>query len=241
VRTPRLSNFTDVEPLAAEPDVAVRFVTRPDELADADLIVLAGSRAVVADLDWLRETGLADAVIGSDAVVLGVCGGYQMLGEMIVDDTGVEAPAGAAVGLGLLPVVTRFAIEKVTRRRRGQALGCAVTGYEIRHGTPARTRGNGWVELDDDSGPDDEGASVGDRVFGTSLHGVFEHDAFRHVFLAKVASARGRAFRPGEVPFAAARQGFHDRIADAIEEHLDLDHLAALIAAADRVAALPSV
>ena len=109
VRLPRLSNWTDVDALRTEPGVLVRFATTPEELADADLVVLPGSRATVADLAWLRQRGLADAVAARAAEgrpVLGVCGGYQMLGRSIADD--VEGRAGTVDGLGLLPVRTVF-------------------------------------------------------------------------------------------------------------------------------------
>jgi adenosylcobyric acid synthase len=232
VRTPRISNFTDLEPLAAEPDVAVRFVSRPNELAGADLIVVPGSRAVAADLAWLRATGLAEAVLHSDALVLGVCGGYQMLGDTIIDHDGVEGEPGAVAGLSLLPVTTRLAPDKITRVRHGRALGCDVGAYEIRHGRPVRTGGRAWIELDDEFGAEHEGAVNGDRIFGTSLHGLFEHDDFRGAFLAKAAARSGRAFSPGEESFAAVRARFHDSVADAIEASLDLDRIVALIAAA---------
>ncbi len=236
VQTPRLANFTDVDPLRLEPHVAVRFVTRATELHGADLVVLGGSRAVTSDLDWLRDTGIADALVRSDAVVLGICGGYQMLGEAIIDETGMEGPPGTSRGLGLLPVITRLEAAKVTRRRRGRALGCAVNGYEIRHGVPDRKRGDGWVDLDDEHGHEREGARVGDRVYGTSVHGLFENDAFRGTFLALVAAARDRAFESGADSFDVARSRFHDSIADSIEEHVDLDAVAGLIARAARVA-----
>ncbi len=232
VRTPRLSNFTDVDPLTIEPGVTVCFATRPEEVERADLVVLGGSRAVTSDLAWMRTRGLADAVSRSDAVVLGICGGYQMLGDEILDDSGVEGSPGASTGLGLLPVTTRFRADKVTRRRKGRALGCEVGGYEIRHGVPARTSGAGWIELDDEHGVEREGACGADRVFGTSLHGLFEHDAFRHAFLTHVAAQRGRRYEPGPNSFAHARHGFHDAIADAIEQCVNLDALAGIIATA---------
>jgi adenosylcobyric acid synthase len=232
VRTPRLSNFTDVEPLAAEPDVVVRFVTRPDQLDGVDLIVLGGSRSVIADLTWLRDTGLAEAVTGSDAVVFGICGGYQMLGDAIVDEAGTDGAPGEAAGLGLLPVVTTFDCEKTTRRRRGRALAWEVTGYEIRHGAPARSCGQGWVDLDDEHGDECEGATAGGRVYGTSVHGLFENDGFRRAFLGRVAVARGRTYAAHSGSFAAARRRFHDAVADAVEAHLDLDAIAGLIAGA---------
>ena len=142
VRFPRISNATDVDPLIAEPGVAVRFVTRPEELADADLVVLPGSRSTVADLGWLREQGLAEAVARRAAdgrPVLGICGGYQMLARTIDDE--VESGAGRVDGLGLLPLTIRFGREKILARPVGTALGQPVEGYEIHHGRgPIRGR-----------------------------------------------------------------------------------------------------
>ncbi len=232
LRTPRISNFTDLEPLAAEPGVAVRFVSRPVELAGVDMIVVPGSRAVAADLAWLRETGLAEAVMRSDALVLGICGGYHMLGDAVVDEGGVEGEPGAVEGLGLLPVTTRLAPDKITRVRHGRALGCEVRGYEIRHGRPVRATGAGWIELDDELRLEDEGAVSGGRVFGTSLHGLFENDDFRGAFLTNAAARTGRAFSPAAESFAAVRARFHDAVADAIEAALDLDRIAAFTGAA---------
>ncbi|HEY0360225.1 MAG TPA: cobyric acid synthase, partial [Mycobacteriales bacterium] len=135
-RLPRMSNVTDVEALAAEPGVRVRLVDGPSGLADADLVVLPGSKSTVDDLRWLRDTGLADAVhahAASGRPVLGICGGYQMLGERIVDD--VESGAGTVRGLGLLPVTVTFEEHKTLGRPAGtSAGGQPVTGYEIHHG-----------------------------------------------------------------------------------------------------------
>ena len=135
LRTPRISNFTDVDALAAEPGVLVRFAASPAELADADLVILPGTRATVADLGWLRERGLA-AVVADRAragrPVLGICGGYQMLASRIDDQ--VESRRGTVDGLGLLPVRVRFGPDKILGRPRGSALGAPVTGYEIHHG-----------------------------------------------------------------------------------------------------------
>ncbi|WP_425320549.1 glutamine amidotransferase-related protein, partial [Pantoea coffeiphila] len=121
---PLMSNFTDVDALAAEPGVVVRFVDRPEELADADLVVIPGTRGTVRALRWLRERGLADALARRAAEhrpVLGVCGGFQILGEHIEDE--VESRAGDVPGLGLLPVRVRFAREKTLTRPTGRALG----------------------------------------------------------------------------------------------------------------------
>jgi adenosylcobyric acid synthase len=230
IRTPRVANFTDVEPLAVESDVRLRWVDAADQFGDPDLVVLPGSRAVVADLAWLRDRGLAAAISNTSAVVLGICGGYQMLGEAIQDHDNVEtATCGDVAGLGLLPVVTRYHEAKTTRVRCGRALGEEVRGYEIRHGEPMRRDGAGWIALADEYGSEDEGAWRDERVFGTSLHGLFEHDGFRAAFLAHVASRRRRRFTASLVPFAQQRQRAHDRLADAIASSCDVERIAGFI------------
>src|SRR5437667_8092891 len=191
VRLPRISNFTDVDALAAEPGVQVRFATSPADLADADLVVLPGSRATVSDLAWLRDRGLAAAVTErarAGRPVLGICGGYQMLARQIEDE--VESRRGAVDGLGLLPVRVRFGAEKILGRPRGSALGAPVAGYEIHHGV---------AEITDPAGQGTEPFLDGCRrgpVWGTSWHGALENDAFRRAFLAEVAALAGRDFTP---------------------------------------------
>jgi adenosylcobyric acid synthase len=230
IRTPRVANFTDVDPLALENDVRLRWVDATDQFGDPDLVVLPGSRAVVADLAWLRDRGLGAAISNTTAVVLGICGGYQMLGETIQDHDNVEASmCGDVTGLGLLPVSTRYHQAKTTRVRCGRALGEEVRGYEIRHGEPMRRDGVGWIALTDEYGSDDEGTSRDERVFGTSLHGLFEHDGFRATFLARVASRRRRTFTASPVPFELQRQHTHDRVADAIASSCDVDRIAGFI------------
>ncbi len=234
VAFPRISNFTDLDALALEPDVRVRLVDRPDTLGRPDLIVLPGTKSTLADLEWLKRTGLAGAIndlITSDdrlPVVLGICGGYQVLGEKIEDS--VESPEpGVATGLGLLPVSTVFEAQKATQRRRGTAFGQGVEGYEIHHGRT--TTSSPWMELTDASGtvqPEGSAADKG-RILGTSLHGLLESDSFRHALLADISSRAGRTRSPSGVSFAAARQSRYDRIADALEEHLDIGAIERLI------------
>ncbi|MBF6046713.1 cobyric acid synthase [Streptomyces sp. NRRL B-1677] len=218
---PLMSNFTDVDALAAEPGVVVRFVDRAEELADADLVVVPGTRGTVRALAWLRERGLADALVRRAAEglpVLGICGGYQVLGERIEDE--VESRAGVVEGLGLLPVRIRFAAEKTLARPVGTALGEPVEGYEIHHGV-ADVRGGDEAFLD--------GCRVG-SVWGTHWHGSLESDGFRRAFLRRVAEAAGRAFVPApDTSFAALREEQLDRLGDLIEEHADTDALLRLI------------
>jgi adenosylcobyric acid synthase len=213
VRLPRISNFTDVDALAAEPGVVVRFATTPGELADADLVVLPGTRATVSDLAWLRERGLDTAVARRAAAgrpVLGICGGYQMLARSIVDD--VESGAGEVAGLGLLPTRVRFSPQKTLARPAGTAFGQPVTAYEIHHGV---------VTVDDSAEPFLDGCRAG-AVWGTTWHGAFESDGFRRAYLAEVAAVAGRAFVPaGDVDFAAVRAARLDAFGDLVADHLD--------------------
>ena len=234
VRFPRISNFTDLDALAVEPGVGVRLVDTAGALGDPDLVVLPGTKATVADLEWLRGTGLDRAVHRAalnGSLVLGVCGGYQMMGRRVVD--AFESGRGRVEGLGWLDVETVFGPAKVTRQRRGHAMGHRVTGYEIHHGVTTRgPAAEAWVHLDDAYGEGDEGSvDLVDATFlGTSLHGFFEQDGFRAAFLAEVARRRGKAFLPAGVSFAAAREAQFDRLADALEAHLDLAALDAVLA-----------
>lgn len=223
-----MSNFTDLDALAAEPGVRVRFTRSAADVARADLVVIPGTKATVEDLERLRADGLDRALAARAAAgdpLLGVCGGYQMLGERI--DDAVESRRGAVDGLGLLPVATAFAPDKLLRRRAGACawLGTSAGGYEIRHGRPARHGGEPLLH-DGDGEPD--GCRAG-AVLGTSWHGALEHDAFRRALLAWVAERRGRRFVPGTRPFAQVREARLDALGDLVADHLDTAALAALI------------
>jgi adenosylcobyric acid synthase len=215
IRFPRIANFTDLDPLTMEPGVGVRFVDRPAALGRPDLVVLPGTKATVGDLEWLRGRGLHAAIEASGAPVLGICGGYQMMGGTIVDD--VESKRGTVVGLGWLDAETVFEPTKVTRQRRGQALQQRVPGYQIHHGRV--TAADPWINLDDAYGAHPEGSRNG-RYAGTTLHGLFEDDGFRAAFLN---------VEPSGVSFAAAREAQLDRLADMLEAHLDLAAIDSLI------------
>jgi adenosylcobyric acid synthase len=220
VRLPRMSNVTDVDPLMAEPGVAVDLATTPGQLDGADLVILPGTRATVSDLGWLRETGIADAVTERAArglPVLGICGGYQMLAAAIEDD--VESRAGTVPGLGLLPTRVTFAAAKTLARPAGTALGEPVSGYEIHHGVVTVAGGVPFLD----------GCAAG-SVRGTTWHGIFDNDGFRRAFLADLAARTGRDFTPAPgVSFAAVRERRYDVLADMIGEHLDTAALLALL------------
>jgi adenosylcobyric acid synthase len=195
VRLPRASNLTDLEPLAAEPGVVLSFADVPQQLVDADLVILPGSRATVADLAWLREQGfeplLADRAMAGRPI-LGICAGYQMLGATITDD--IESGTGVVPGLGLLTVTTTFGPAKVLSRRG--------SGYQIHHGRVTRDECT-------------EGA-----VSGTTWHGLFEDDDYRRNFLARLASMTGRDFVSAGLAWQDEREHQLDRLGDMAQQHL---------------------
>lgn len=216
VRLPRISNFTDVDALGLEPDLDVVFVTDPRALGDADLVVIPGTRATIADLAWMRERGLDRAVaahVDAGRPLLGICGGFQMLGHEVRDPDGIEGSATEVEGLGLLDVTTTFARSKVLRLPQGTGLGASASGYEIHHGRI--TRGEGAAEF--------LGGARAGQVFGTMWHGSLEGDALRAAFLRETLG-----LEPSGVCFSDARERRLDLLADLVEEHLDVDAVLAL-------------
>lgn len=216
VRLPRISNFTDVDALGLEPDLDVVFASDPRALDDADLIVLPGTRATIADLAWLRARDLDRALlvhVAAGKPLLGICGGFQMLGRVIRDPYGIEGPGGQVTeveGLGLLDVETAFSPHKVLRLPRGEGLGVPASGYEIHHGRI--TRGDTAEEF--------LGGARDGPVFGTMWHGSLEGDALREAFLRETLG-----LAPSGSCFLAARERRLDLLGDLVERHLDVDAL----------------
>ncbi len=251
---PRIANFDDIDPIAAEAGVRVRYVDEAGALGDPDLIVLPGTKATLADLAWLREGGLAGAIVaarGRGSAVIGLCGGYQMLGAWVRDRAGIEGPPGETVGMGLLPAVTEFGPEKTTRLSRGVvaagpsgrdgllagAAGYGVGGYEIHMGQTI-TETDGPFELEPGvKGGSTEGPPFGfaqDRlregalssdgwVLGTYLHGLFHNDALRNAVLRAIAGRRGRARIGVGLRAEALIDAELDRLADVVEAALDME------------------
>lgn len=233
-RLPRMSNVTDLDALAAEPGVQVRLVRHPAALADADLVVVPGTRETVDDLGWLRRTGLADAIVAHHAAgrpVVGICGGFQMLARTITDT--VESRQGTVDGLGLAPVDITFAADKTLGRPSGSSGGQPVTGYEIHHGLVSdRAPGvPGWITTASGA---DEGVrySTGSGVvYGTHWHGALESDGFRRNLLTEVSDQRSLVgfVVPPATAYAQVRASTLDVLADLVEQHLDTDALIGLI------------
>jgi adenosylcobyric acid synthase len=239
VRLPRIANFDDVEPLAAEPGVAVRFATRAAEIDAADVVIVPGSKSTIADLAWLRARGLAPAIARAaqdGRIVLGVCGGYQMFGERLDDPHGVEG-GGEAAGLGLLPAVTTFAPRKTTVRVRARvvgdgpltgAAGAAVAGYEIHAGVTRARRGRAALTIVERGGVPAEAADgvVAGRVIGTYVHGLLTSAPLRRALLAEAARRRGVG--PDGRWGAISAVDRYDRLADLVGAALDLEAIGRL-------------
>jgi len=234
-RLRRVSNFTDLDAFAAEPDVEVVPLSRGDELAGGgfDAVVIPGTKSTVADLAWLRDSGLAEAIsrfAANGGTVVGICGGYQMLGSRILDPDGVESASRETAGLGLLPVETCFSRDKTLLRTRARWLdsGEELEGYEIHHGdtrliegagAPGRSRETAMLPAVVDQG----GRALGYRrgaVWGSYLHGLFDADGFRRSFLNGLRQRRGLA------PLAATARSSLDaelaRLAQAVEANVEL-------------------
>jgi adenosylcobyric acid synthase len=221
----RIANFDDLDPLRAEPDVSVEMVPPGRPLpGDADLVILPGSKSTIADLTMIRAEGWdidLRAHLRRGGWVLGLCGGYQMLGRRLADPEGVEGPAGAVDGLGLLALETELAGGKtlVAVSGRDIATGESVTGYEMHIGRthgPALARP--MLRLGEDRA---EGAQSKDgRVLGCYVHGLFAADGFRHAFLNRI-----RARAVSGVAYEREVEAILDALADHLAAHLDLDHI----------------
>jgi adenosylcobyric acid synthase len=223
---PRVSNHNDLDPLRLHPEVDFRWIGPGETPPAADLVVLPGSKAVRADLDWLREKGWAEAIrkhLRYGGKVVGLCGGYQMLGAMIHDPQGLEGRPGSTPGLGLLDVETTLEAEKQLRNVSGHLAlpgQPAMTGYEIHLGV---TRGAGLSQsaVTFEDGHRDGAISADGQVFATYCHGVFDHPQALTALLAWAGMTES-----APVDFAARREADLDRLADSVEAALDWEKLA---------------
>lgn len=232
IRFPHHANTSDAEPWSLDRGVAIRWVTRPEQLASAKAIVLPGSKNTLADLEWLRTSGLAEAILAAHrrgVLVAGICGGYQMLGETLSDVSGVAGQAGEKKGLGLLPLRTTFENrKKVTQVEtffsdeswlsyeihmgRSQTSTPLPTLWEIRRSKSERSRvGEGCLRAR---------TAQGGAVWGTYLHGLFESSAMRAEFTRQAGMV---GYEASKVPWRSHLQTVYNGMADLLEERLDLD------------------
>lgn len=231
IRLPHISNFTDFAALEATPGVGVRYVRAASALKEPDLIILPGTKSTIADLKWLRQSGLEAAVLRQAAggtAVFGVCGGYQMLGERITDAEGAEG-GGEIAGMGLLPVATAFAAEKHRTRLCGTVLSApgvlapladtAVEGYEIHMGETERLPGGTPLVLLENGAAD---GCARDNVYGSYLHGFFDTAACRDALLGALCRKKGVSLAERAFDLQAYRERQYDVLAQGVRSHLDL-------------------
>jgi adenosylcobyric acid synthase len=244
---PRIANYTDFDSFLREPDVAIKYVERPEQAHGVDVLGLPGTKSTIADLAWLRRSGWEQYIhehCTTGGMTVGICGGYQMLGEWISDPEHVESPVSSVAGLGLLPITTVFAKDKITARVEAAHVksGLATSGYEIHCGRVTRTGGAPLFRISrrEDRKIDEEEGAVAARgsVIGTSIHGAFDAPIFRRHFLNEMRTRKGLdPMSPvsSEVP-RSVRDRAYDRFAQILRDNLDIDALAKLIGvAADRL------
>ncbi len=236
VRLPRIANFDDFDPLLREPRVLLRYISAKEQIGEPDLIVLPGSKTTVADLQWMRESGIAAEVkrlrhLGTP--LIGICGGYQMLGERILDPNCIESTAPETRGLGLLPLATTFAATKTTHQVRGKVAsskgllaGCeseVITGYEIHMGqTYGESRAPFLITERSGSTIDSpDGAIDADGLtLGTYMHGLFHNHSLRHALLTNLARRKGISLPEGAIPDLDAE---YDKLAQLVRQSVDID------------------
>jgi adenosylcobyric acid synthase len=238
LKLPRISNFTDFEPLQKEPDVHLSYVEMPDQLQGLDLLIIPGSKSTISDLYFIMERGLYDAIRDFKGHIAGICGGFQMLGTSVLDPDGVESSVKEAQGLGLLPSTTVLLVEKETHQALTYldeaglmvAPECSgvISGYEIHMGVTTLDRGlrpfSRIFRRGDASVTVEDGAVSPDgRIFGTYLHGLFENSRFREIYLNSIRLEKGMPLRRGTL-----KQPQHDpfdQLAEQFEKHLDLPRI----------------
>lgn len=242
IRLPRISNFTDFEPLEAEPTVRVKYINPEDDLGHPDAVIIPGSKTTISDLLVLQKTGMAQALqnyAASGGTILGICGGFQMLGKFLADPEGIEGETGRYKGLDLLPIKTTITVQKIARQRfvtsNYPQSGLPVAGYEIHQG---RTR---VLELEESTTIsrhsqktpaykalfDDPSLGIvdaGESVVGTYLHGIFDNGPWRRAWLNLLRNQRGLSSLPtGVSNYREQRESLLDSLADSVQTYLDLN------------------
>ncbi|MDA3972146.1 MAG: cobyric acid synthase [Desulfobulbaceae bacterium] len=223
---PHISNFTDFEPFIAEPDGNIRLVRTPAELGRPSAILLPGSKNVIADAHFLQDSGLAQEIVqGAEGGVpiVGICGGFQLMGKAIADPHHIESNGESVQGLSLLDFTTVLAEEKTLTLKSGTHVesGCTIRGYEIHHGV---TSGCGEPVLQFSSGESAGVRSPDGQIWGSYVHGIFDSDTFRRWFIDALRRKQGLA-PLGQVQASYDLEPAFERLADAVREQLDMDQI----------------
>lgn len=222
-----ISNYTDFDMLANHPEVNLFYTDSPDMVKDADIVIVPGSKSTIADLQKLEATGMAAAIVGACKAgkpVVGICGGYQMLGESISDPNGVEGAPCRIKGLGLLPVMTKMESSKTTRQVRFHFMKDeeVCEGYEIHNGSTTLKEGGSSVCRLEDGSPDGC-LSETMKCFGTYIHGIFDNPSVVAHLLASTGKKTGQDIVP--VSYRAFKEEQYDRLADHLRRHININML----------------
>jgi adenosylcobyric acid synthase len=227
IRFPHISNYTDFNPLEGIPGLGLAYLSDAENKRPFDLIVIPGTKNTIADLRWLLERGFKKLLLETlerGGWVLGICGGYQMLGRIVSDPFGAEE-GGTQAGLDFLPVETELELNKVTVQSKGRSfLGPDVSGYEIHMGRTSHLKST-VPFLTKEDGSDD--GAVSGHVAGTYFHGLFENAEFTAKFLTIAAESRRLDWRPGAIRYS--KDDEYDRLAAIAREHLDVERICSLI------------
>jgi cobyric acid synthase CobQ len=230
INLPHISNFTDIEPFVDEPDVYLKIVSSPSELGSPDSIIVPGSKNVVGDLVFLQQTGLDDAIVQKAAngvEIVGICGGYQMLGQTIHDPYRIESDARSVSALRLVPVDTTLARHKTLTRKAGKHLptGLDVHGYEIHHGLSSGVT-KPLLKFDDGTNCGTCHDSL--AIWGAYLHGIFDADIFRRSFIDKLRKRKGLEGL-GRIAAPYNLERAFDTLADVVRKSIDMDAVYSLL------------
>ena len=233
IRLPRISNFTDFDPLESETSVTVKYLSPKQDLGHPDAVIIPGSKTTIADLLVLQKSGMAEAIqnyAAAGGTVLGICGGFQMMGQMVADPEGIEGEAGRYKGLGLLPIRTVITGHKVARQREVTSnfpqVGLPVVGYEIHQGRSRKAELQG-TEVDSYQDLFDAAylgmVNNSQLVWGMYLHGVFDNGPWRRAWLNRLRQQRGLKSLPtGVSNYREQREAMLDSLATTVKAHLDL-------------------
>jgi adenosylcobyric acid synthase len=244
IRLPKIANFTDIDPFEYESDVALKMIGVNDEIGDVDAIIIPGTRNSTEDMFSLRESGLAEKIIekSHEIPIVGICGGLQILGNVIHDEEKRESKHGTINGLGLLDIESKFSragkivtqseatipeyIEGIAGEIFKDIAGERVTGYEIHEGTTELKSACALLNITKGQGNNDDGvidgASSG-NAFATYFHGIFHNYNFRREFLNYLRVKKGLEAKYGEDPYETQKDYSLNRLAEIVEEHLDMD------------------
>ena len=234
IRLPRLSNFTDFNPLERMEAVSLRYVHRPEQFGAPDLVILPGTKNTMGDLLWLRESGLETLILrhaGAGGAVVGICGGYQMLGRSVSDPEGVEG-GGSLRGLGLLPADTRFFGEKTRTRVTGRfqvpeglfaaLAGVPFEGYEIHMGATGLSGRPALTEITDQNGSTRGDGACAGNVWGCYIHGIFDRAECADALVSALLKAKGLTAEAGAVDQREYARRQYDKLADGLRASLDM-------------------